>query len=290
MGVNFGAGNYQQYSQFSHGFAPAPAQAADSDSFGAVIKSSTIGSLPPVRRVMPLSDRFSSGDTLAGAGLATLMVINLPEDCRDIYLAGKQVKAFTDGKKYIPAYDYTKYQHHFSFFKGTLIDTCVKKLKNPQIEQVKTALYEMDKSIYDTKLGMKIKKFLNIKTANPVKGDVEDVFGNKMLLKEMIAPNKFAEITGRAMKRVTLLGVVALGVIELPKILKAFFGKDDGSVTSGVKQTVKSGINVTSILAGLAYGGAICFKKCGPIGSLVGMGLGATAGALLSSKIQEKIS
>lgn len=56
------------------------------------------------------------------------------------------------------------------------------------------------------------------------------------------------------------------------------------------KQTVKSGINLASITAGIAYGGAIGSKYGGPLGSLIGMGTGAVFGSLVSKKAQEVIS
>jgi hypothetical protein len=94
------------------------------------------------------------------------------------------------------------------------------------------------------------------------------------------------------MKRTTKLGVIALGLLELPKILKSTNqGNSIAEQTGNTgKQLVKSGINLTSVTAGIAYGGAFGAKKFGAIGSLVGMGAGAVLGATASNKIQSLVS
>ena len=47
---------------------------------------------------------------------------------------------------------------------------------------------------------------------------------------------------------------------------------------NAIKSTAKSAINLTSSIAGIGYGGAIGAKYFGPLGSLIGMGIGAIAG------------
>ena len=93
------------------------------------------------------------------------------------------------------------------------------------------------------------------------------------------------------MNRTTLIGTAVLAALELPKIFKAMNQGDTMADQAGntIKQTVKSGINLTSITAGIAYGGAIGSKHGGPLGSLVGMGAGAILGSLTSGKVQELI-
>lgn len=92
--------------------------------------------------------------------------------------------------------------------------------------------------------------------------------------------SQFAQLTGRALRRTTKLGVFALALLEVPKIIKS---------DEKIKQTAKSAINVASITAGIGYCGAIGAKYGGSIGSLIGMGAGAIIGNKLSNKVQEAI-
>lgn len=235
--------------------------------------------LPPIRRISSLPDKIQNDDLLPAAGLVGLAVINLPEDCRDIAAAYHQVRGQA------PKYDHKKYQHDFSFFRGTLLESQMKKVSSQKGKETVAKLYEMDKPVYDTAFGEKVKSWLGITDKSPLK------VNETTEVTEIAAKSKFAELTGRAMKRTTLLGVAALALLETPKIFKAT-SKGDGiaeQINSTVQQTAKSGINVASIVSGIGYGGAIGAKHFGAVGSLVGMGTGAVAGAFVSSEIQEMI-
>ena len=48
-------------------------------------------SLPPVRRIASLPDKIQNNDYIPALGLASLALINLPEDVRDIKSAGEQI-------------------------------------------------------------------------------------------------------------------------------------------------------------------------------------------------------
>ena len=293
MNVSFYTTNsYQTYPQLQRDVKDVKEKVEKVDSVDSKIGKSVFGSLPPVRRAMSLPDKFENGETAAALGLASLAVINLPEDVKDIKSAYNQVSSKIKGKPYAPAYDYSKYQHDFSFFKGTLIDKYIKKSTNPKVQERAAKWYNIDESLYNTKFGEKIKGFLGIADSESLKTPLKDRFGDTMLVSEIKANSKFSELTGRAMKRVTVLGVAALALLELPKIFKSMdkgnnISEQTGNVT---KQTAKSAINVTSLLAGVGYGGAIGAKKFGSVGSLVGMGVGAVIGATASSKIQDVIA
>lgn len=92
------------------------------------------------------------------------------------------------------------------------------------------------------------------------------------------------------MKRTSLLGVVFMGLLELPKIIKSLSKGEDaqGKAKSFAKQTGKSSLNVLGVTVGMGYLGAIGAKKYGALGSLVGMGLGVIAGAGTSKWIQNQ--
>lgn len=292
MSINFYTTNaYNQYPQLQKDIKDAKANADSVDNVDTKIEKAALGSIPVFRRGLSLPDKFASGDTVAAVGATALLVANLPEDCRDIKSAFNQGKTILNGQKFTPKYDYTKYQHDFSFFKGTLFENWAQNTKNEKVKNTLNNLYQKDVSIYHTNLGEKVKKFLGITSGEAIETTAKDRFGNNAIVTEIKAPSAFAELTGRAMKRTTKLGVCALALLELPKIFKATNqGNTIGENTENTgKQIVKSGINLASVTAGIAYGGAFGAKKFGSIGSLVGMGIGAVVGATASKKIQDII-
>ncbi len=240
-------------------------------------------SLPPVRRISSLPDKMDKGDYLPALELSSLALINLPEDIRDIQSAVAQIK----GAK--PLYDYKNYQHNFSFLRGTAIE----KWLHGEIESGKKWakwLYRNDKTLADTNLGYKILDLVKAKEQNALRTTITDFNGIKVKAVKY-GGNLFAELTGRALRRTTKLGLIALALVEAPKILKKMFeGKnifEQGE--NALEQTAKSTVNIASIAAGIGYGGAIGSKYGGSIGSLIGMGFGAILGSKVSKNIQDKI-
>lgn len=293
MSVNFYTTNgYRNYPQLQKDVNDVKDKVEKVDSLDSKVGKSVFGSLPPVRRIMSLPDKIENGEAVAGLGLASLMVMNLPEDWRDIKAGYKQAKAKLTNQPYKPSYLHGQYQHDFSFFKGTLVDDWVKNLKDPKAKQTALNWYNMDKSLYYSKFGQSVKKFIGITDGKAVKTPIIDRFGKEMFVSEVKAGSHFAELTGRAMKRLPILSIAALALLELPKIFKSTEKGDNIAEQAGntVKQTAKSAVNVTSVLAGVGYGGAIGAKKFGAIGSLVGMGVGAVIGATASSKLQDVIA
>ena len=251
-------------------------------------------SLPPVRRLSSLPDKIQNGDYAPAVGLASLALINFPEDCRDIKSAYSQL--FEKGYK--PKYDSKELQHPFSFFRGTLLHKFVdpNTAKNPELAE---KLLNADTTLANTKFGKFVMKSLNTEISGAFNTSIEDIGHTKEMnnyVKALSFEGKgqlknFGELTARAMTRTTKLGVCVLAALELPKIFKAMghgngIGEQAGNT---VKQTAKSGINVASITAGIGYGGAIGAKKFGATGSIVGMGLGAIIGAFASNKLQDVI-
>lgn len=289
---SYTANSYSMYPQLQKDIKEVKANAATVENIDEQIEKSVFGSIPPVRRVMSLPEKFTNGDTITGFGLTALAVANLPEDCRDMKSSYNQVKSVFGKTTYTPSYDYKKYQHDFSFFKGTLFENWYKNTKNQKVKQTLANLYNKDVSIYESSLGQKIRNLLGITNGEMVETTMKDRFGGNAFVTEIKAGSKFAELTGRAMKRTTKLGILALGLLEVPKILKSISNGDNISqkTENTGKQIIKSGINLASITAGIAYGGAFGAKKFGAIGSLVGMGAGAVLGATASNKIQSLIS
>lgn len=247
--------------------------------------------LPPVRRTESIPDKIDKGDYTYAAGLASLAVLNLPEDLRDIKGAYKQL---TD-KNYKPKYDYKTVQHPFSFFRGTFLHRFVdpNTTKNPELAQ---KLLKADTTVADTTLGQKILNWLGVHQSDNIKTGIKNIGSTeakpKFLFAKVYKSNGvFGDLTARAMTRTTKIGLIALAALEIPKILNAM-GEGD-TVTekaeNTAKQTAKSIANRASITGGIAYGGAIGAKRFGHVGSLVGMGIGSIIGSFASKKLQESV-
>ncbi len=230
--------------------------------------------IPPVRRAISIPDKIQHGEITSALGMASLALINLPEDWRDIKSAVNQFKGID------PKYDYKEYQHDFSFFRGTAIE----KWLHGQIKKGKkwaSWLYDNDRSLADTTFGGKLLNLVKGKESeNVIETKITNFVDDKAYAFKYEG-SKFAQLTGRALKRTTKLGVLAIALLEVPKIFNAIKKGET------IEQTVKSAVNVASVTAGIGYGGAIGAKHGGAIGSLVGMGFGAVLGGKLSEKIQE---
>lgn len=255
--------------------------------------------VPTFRRLSSVTDRINDGntyDTASALGMAGLAFINFPEDLRDTIGAAKQIKAFITGKEFKATYDYKNYQHPFSFFRGTLLHNAVhpEKTKLPKIAE---KLVEADKTLADTKFGSKVMDLMKVKVSDIISTKIKDINYTEKNPSFLEAYNfkgegklaKFGELTARAMKRTTVFGLIALSVLELPKIIEEFnTGKTTGEKAgNGAKQILKAGINVASITAGIGYLGALGAKKFGSTGSIVGMGLGAILGSITSQNAQK---
>ena len=120
------------------------------------------------------------------------------------------------------------------------------------------------------------------------------MYGQEVSVQKIIVKKDFLglkELTGRAMKRTSILGLAFMGLLELPKIIKSITKGDDAQekTKSFAKQVGKSSLNVFGVTAGMGYIGAIGAKKYGALGSLIGMGLGVIAGAGASKWIQNQL-
>lgn len=246
--------------------------------------------LPPLRRLKALPDQIENGNGTTALGMASLALINLPEDWRDIKQSAKQIKAIVKGKKFKGSYDYENYQHPFSFFRGTLLDDWISKKFN-EGKKWATGLLLNDLSLDQTLLGRKTLKMLKTEKDKNITTEIRDLFGGTTFATSYKGC-LFGRLTARAMRRTTLLGVMAMGALEVPKIIHSMTKGDttkDKAVSSG-KQCIKSAINIASITAGIGYMGALGAKYAGPTGSIVGMGLGAVLGSKLSQKAQKGIN
>ncbi len=258
------------------------------------VEQTVVNSVAPARRIAGIPDMLKNGDTFSATGIAALTLINLPEDCRDLKAAYRHSACALTRKNIPKAYDYKKYQHDFSFFRGTLLHEGMKKIKSKNGKIVVDRLYNADKTLYNTKLGKWFQKKLGITDGAPVQSKVKDLWGNMLPVRSINVKNDFLglkELTGRALKRTTVLGLAFMGLLELPKIIKSLKKGDNAKekTKSFTVQSAKSAMNVLSVSAGMGYIGALGAKHFGALGSLVGMGLGVIAGAAASSGIQKTI-
>lgn len=295
----------QQYPSIQQDYRDVKKHVDKADSTDAAVGKIALESIPTFRRISSLPDKLQDGDVLPAIGLASLALINLPEDIRDLKNAKHQIDAFRNGVKYKGGYDYKNYQHDFSFFRGTMLESFI-DLKNNKNKTLAKKLYDWDKTILNTAFGKKVRDFFNIEVSDEVKVKkfnketntwevAKDINGKPIYAASFEGKGKFkafGELTARAMNRTTFIGTGILAAIELPKIFKAMNQGHNVTDQAGntIKQTAKSGINLASVTAGIAYGGAIGSKHGGPLGSLLGMGAGAVIGSFASKKVQETIS
>ncbi len=245
--------------------------------------SSIFDVCPIFRRVERVPDKIEADDYIPAAGLVSLAVLNAPEDWRDMKSAYSQIKSGAEGRSFTPSYDYKKAQHPFSFFRGTLLHKFVNPATSPCPKFAKWLL-KNDTTLWDTKLKQFVINKFDVKET-PIDTKIENITSTKenpiyIRAKQFITKSPFGELTARAMTRTTKIGGAVLGGLEAAHLVKEI---SDGE--NAIKATAKSAVNFASSIAGIGYGGAIGAKHFGPVGSLVGMGLGAIAGNKISDLI-----
>ena len=245
--------------------------------------SSIFDVCPIFRRVERVPDKIEADDYIPAAGLVSLAVLNAPEDWRDMKSAYSQIKSGAEGRHFTPSYDYKKAQHPFSFFRGTLLHKFVNPATSPCPKFAKWLL-KNDTTLWDTKLKQFVINKFDVKET-PIDTKIENITSTKenpiyIRAKQFITKSPFGELTARAMTRTTKIGGAVLGGLEAAHLVKEI---SDGE--NAIKSAAKSAISFTSSVAGIGYGGAIGAKHFGPVGSLVGMGLGAIAGNKISDLI-----
>lgn len=270
-----------------------PQKKKEEDDFNPVEKT-VVSSVAPARRLCDIPDMVRSGDTIAAIGLAGLTVVSLPEDCRDLKAAYNHSSCVLRKRRISAPYNYHKYQHDFSFFRGTLLHEAMKRVKSERGKKIVDNLYKADITLYNTKFGKWVQNILGIENGKNIKSSIKNLYGQEVSVQKINVKKDFLglkELTCRAMKRTSLLGLAFMGLLELPKIIKSITKGDDAQekTKSFAKQVGKSSLNVFGVTAGMGYIGAIGAKKYGALGSLIGMGLGVIAGAGASKWIQNQL-
>ena len=142
-------------------------------------------------------------------------------------------------------------------------------------------LIKQDKTLWDTKIGEWFKKKFKIETKN-INTDIPRIDyteSNKKMVKAKVfkTSNPFADITARALTRTSKLGAIALGGIEAAHVVHEVSNGKNFFAEAG-----KSALALGTTLGATGVLGAIGVKHLGPTGSLLGMGLGAITGAVVS--------
>ena len=142
-------------------------------------------------------------------------------------------------------------------------------------------LIKQDKTLWDTKLGNWIQEKLGVEV-DDIRTDIPRIDyteSNKKMVKAKVfkTSNPFADITARALTRTSKLGAIALGGIEAAHVVHEVSNGKNFFAEAG-----KSTLTLGTTLGATGVLGAIGAKHLGPTGSLLGMGLGAITGAVVS--------
>lgn len=249
--------------------------------------------IPSARRTYSVSEKIDKKDYLGIAGILGYTLVNLKEDIRDTVSAAKQIYSkINPNYKYDPLYDRKNYQHSFSATRGMVGEKWLHeriKNQNPFAQKI----YELDKTIDSTSFGEWIINKFKILECDSIKIEQIKNYKGRFARAYLFDSKIFGGKTiARAMKRTTLLGVVIIGLLELPKIAKEISnGKTFSKRTEkGSKQIFNSACSVILSTAGIAVLGALGAQYLGATGSLIGMGLGAIISNKASNKIQEIIN
>lgn len=252
---------------------------------------------PPYRRISAIPDKINNDELVYSLGMASLGLVNITGDLKDIKEVGKQLFLNIQGKKYVGVYDFKNYQHDFSLCHGTLLERFIntKKMKNKKLAK---AIESADRTLLNTRLGKKILNVLGVKELksvpfkhfNKTKNTwefVKDING-KIKYARGFSGSKFGVLTAYVLARTIIPELMVFSIVELPLIYRASRKGNNikEKTVNTLKQTTKSAITVSCLFAGFGYLGAIGSKHFKIFGSLAGMGIGA----ILGSKIAQKIN
>lgn len=241
--------------------------------------------LPPSNRLTGIEKDKDNHKKLANTGLATMALMNLSEDIRDLSDVVKQIKSEIKGdNSFKQPYDYSKAQHPFSLFRGSLM----RKLVNPEatpFPKLAAKLRNADKTMLETKWGEKFLEKSGITYEN-IKTDIKNLnytIDNKasVYAKKFSGGNPFTELTARALVRTPQLGALAYGAIEVANCAGNIMDGDNS-----FKAGYNSAIDFTTSMVGMGYGGAFGAKHFGAAGSVIGMGIGTILGKLTAKELK----
>ena len=123
MSVNFYTDNsFGQYPQLQKDIQDVKGGVKSVETLDKNIGKSIVESVPMFRRIASLPEKLESDDFIPAVGLASLAVINLPEDIKDFGEACDHAKGALTHHPYQAKYNHKVAQHDFSFLRGTLVE------------------------------------------------------------------------------------------------------------------------------------------------------------------------
>lgn len=256
---------------------------------------------PPYRRISSVPDKMGNDEVIYSLGMASLGLVNITGDSKDIKEAAKQVFLNLQGKKYTGVYNFKNYQHEFSLCHGTLLERFIdtKKMKNQRLAKT---IESMDRTLLNTKFGQKVLNLLGVTETNPVPfkqfnkikntWDVVKDINGKIKYARGFSGSKFGVLTAHVLARTIIPELMVFSLVEIPLIYRASKKGNNSKekVDNTLKQAAKSAITVACLFAGFGYLGAIGSKYFKVLGSLAGMGLGAIIGTKVAQKINKNIN
>lgn len=220
-------------------------------------------------------------DFLCTNALLAMAVLNDPTNVEDFFSAIKQIKTrFKDKKP--DGYDPKIAQHPFSFFRGTVLHEYL----NPNSEKCvdkewAKRIIKNDVCLFDTKFGKLLRKILNFDEIyqEQFKTNIREITSTEKLpvfvyARKFRSKNSFGDLTARALTRTSKYGAYAL--TGLGALHAAHEIADGENVIKTLGQTTAE---IGTTLIGTGYLGAIGYKHYGPLGSLIGIGIGSLIGS-----------
>lgn len=174
--------------------------------------------IAPIRRVLGVKDSSERNKKIKTAGLALLALNNLPMDFSDINSVLRQIK----NKKIAP----NPTQMEFTFAQDTLLEFPLRQLRKKfDTQKFDTVYGKIDKSLFNTKIGQKIVKAMNLTVTREIKpGESMDIIKNGLKQNKVYiikGKSKIAKLICRSMMRIPVLSVAAFALLEIPDIVNA---------------------------------------------------------------------
>ena len=242
--------------------------------------------MPIYGKINSLPEKLDKKDYIPATGIATLAILNGPEEMNDIMSAYKQIKnGFPKPVSYHSGYDNKIAQHPFSFFRGTILHKYLNPLSEDCPDKEGASwLIAQDRCLLDTKFGKWVQRKLGIEYNN-IRTDIENIKSLPEQRKYIPAKvfktsNPIKDLIARTLTRTSKIGTLVLGGIEAAHVAHETANGNNPFVEAG-KSAATLGVTLTATGAL----GAIGAKHLGPTGSLIGIGTGTILGALTNKAL-----
>jgi hypothetical protein len=242
------------------------------------------GFIPPVRRVQSLPDSVKDNNWIRVALLLGMAGINFPRDYTEVQRAWNE--GISIKKNGIKNTKFIDAQRPFHLLKGTMVEKWAEKY--PKFKKVFNALDKFDKTLYDTKFGKLICKWLDVKETGGHSFNNTGI-GTSREFGKFFEENYFKKVIGKSLLRVSRLSLITTALFEVPALLKSLTQKEPTGekAKSVTKQVIKSAGYVALMSGGTAIAGAMAGSSL--IAQLFGMGIGAGLALMASHSINRKI-